>query len=127
MKKIIPGLLALVVLISSCSKGKDVSPNSAIAEVAKPAAAFVINNPASSTMITEDRILDFDNKSANGDFYYWDFGNGKYSTEKVPTNISFAPCGTIATITLTVKNNHGDVSTTSQTFTVLCKGKHVQQ
>ena len=131
MKKLIASLFVLTILVSSCQKSNDLTPNQSTASpdktVAKPTASFKINNTfLGDFSIKEDDVLDFDNKSANADSYYWDFGNGTYSTDKIPANVSFAPCGGIYTITLTVKSKSGNVATYSGTFNILCKGKHVQ-
>jgi PKD repeat protein len=78
----------------------------------------------SDDLLLEGDVLRFDNKSINADSYFWDFGNGTYSEDKSPDNISLSPCGETYTIKLTVKNKSGDSAVYSQTFDILCSGKH---
>ena len=68
-------------------------------------------------------INDFKNNSANADSYFWDFGNGVTSTEKVPTNISFVPCGGNYTITLKVSNRKGETATYAHAYEIQCRGR----
>jgi hypothetical protein len=131
MKNLITNLFLITILVSSCQKGNDLALDKPTAlpdkTVAKPTASFKITNFfLLDNSLKEDDVLDFDNKSTNADSYYWDFGNGTYSTDKIPVNVSFAPCGSTYTISLTVKNKSGDAVTYSGTFNILCKGKHVQ-
>jgi PKD repeat protein len=129
MKKIALASLLICFLVSACKKGNDVSPQSSDAvkpkaAEAKPTASFRITNLVSSGMILEGNITDFENQSQNGNEYLWDFGNGITSSKKIPNDISFIPCGGTYNITLTVKNKSGDVATSSQAYTVLCRGKN---
>ncbi|MEO8768736.1 MAG: PKD domain-containing protein [Ferruginibacter sp.] len=131
MKKIAIASLLICFLVSSCKKGNDVASQSsdavktttAAADV-KPTASFRISNLVSPGMILEGNITDFENTSQNGDTYLWDFGNGITSTQKIPNDISFVPCGGTYSISLTVKNKLGDVATSSQAYTILCRGKN---
>jgi PKD domain len=128
MKKLFTCLLVLTILISSCQKDDSIDSGRSVAlpenAVAKPAASFKINNSLSDDLLIERQILNIDNQSTNAVSYSWDFGNGTYSTDKIPLNISFAPCGSVYTITLTAKNKSGETAVYSQTVTILCSGKH---
>ncbi len=64
--------------------------------------------------------VDFQNNSINADTYYWDFGDGKYSTDKIPADVFFAPCQRTVTISLTVKNRAGETSSISQDYSIQC-------
>ena len=130
MKKITTTLFVLFILISGCQKANDSVQNKSAAlpenntPAAKPAALFNINSPVGKGWVIEGSPLVFDNKSTNADTYYWDFGNGTHSTDKIPFDISFSPCGGTYTITLTVKSKSGDTAVYSETVNVLCNGKH---
>ena len=130
MKKIALASLLICLLATSCKKGNDVSPQSsdavkpATTADVKPTASFRITNLVSPGMILEGNITDFENISLNGDTYLWDFGNGITSTQKIPNDISFVPCGGTYNISLTVTNKSGDVATSSQAYTILCRGKN---
>ncbi len=124
MKKLTVVLAVLVGMISGCQKGKDVVSANQVNPPAKPTASFQISNPIQAGWVLEGSPVIFDNKSTNADSYYWDFGNGSYSTDKTPDNIAFSPCGHTYTITLTAKTKSGDVAVYSETINVLCSGKH---
>ncbi|MFT3911570.1 MAG: PKD domain-containing protein [Ferruginibacter sp.] len=126
MKKILIAFLVTGFLLNGCKKGNEVSSPSTdpVKPAAKPTAAFKITNLVSSGKILEGNITDFDNQSANGDTYLWDFGNGITSGKMIPTDISFSPCGGYYTISLTVKNKAGDAARYSQDFTIMCRGKN---
>ncbi|HVT85544.1 MAG TPA: PKD domain-containing protein [Chitinophagaceae bacterium] len=121
MKYLMIGIAFSFLLIEGCQKS-----NTAVntVPVPKPVAKFSILNLVDSSLILEGNILNFDNQSANAVSYHWNFSDGTSSIDKLPSNISFAPCGRVYTITLTVKNSVGDSSSTSQTFNILCSGKH---
>jgi PKD repeat protein len=111
----------------SCQKEK-VPSNSTTATVPAvqpvaikpPNAGFKITNAISPTSVWEGLTLSLDNISENAASYYWDFGNGITSTDKVPSNISLFPCGLTYTISLTVKDKNGQSSTYSAPFFVMC-------
>jgi PKD repeat protein len=129
MKKLIIGLLAFTMLVSSCKKDSNLAPDKSTTgstgnAVIKPIAFFRIANRVNDDMVVEGSILDIDNRSSGADFYYWDFGNGVGSADKNPGNISFNPCGRTYTITLTVQNKAGDLATYSHTYNILCNGSH---
>lgn len=129
MNRIALASLLICFLATACKKGNDVSSQSVdavkpVSADVKPTSSFRIANLVSSGMILEGNITDFENKSQNGNEYFWDFGNGVTSTQKIPNDISFVPCGGAYNITLTVKNKAGDVATSSQSYTVLCRGKN---
>lgn len=129
MKKILLAFLVIGFLLNGCKKGNDVAaassdPVKQPTEDAKPTAAFKITNLVTSGMILEGNIADFNNQSQNGDTYLWDFGNGLTSTQKIPNDISFVPCGGTYTISLTVKNKTGDAASYSQVYSILCRGKN---
>ena len=127
MKKLFAPFLLLSAIVLGCQKNNNTEitiTNSQSSVIAKPVAVFKINNTIDAGWVLEGSILEFDNKSTNADSYYWDFGNGVYSTDEIPANISFAPCGRTYTVTLTVKNKSGETNTYSQTYNVQCNGKH---
>ncbi len=127
MKQLLSAAALFALVILGCQKNNNaVNPNttSNSNSVPKPVARFTILNPVDSNLILEGNILDFDNQSTNAVSYRWDFDNGVSSDDKIPSNIFLAPCGRVYTITLTVKNSVGDSSSASQTFSILCSGKH---
>jgi PKD repeat protein len=119
MKKIMPAFL-LLLIAWSCKKNEPIKTTPVIV---KPTAFFRINNLVNSNEILEANIADFENTSLNADSYSWDFGNGVHSSQKIPQNISFTPCGGNYTISLVVKNKAGE-SKYEQNYTVLCRGKN---
>ena len=123
MKSFITILLITFCFIG-CKKGNEITTtsNQNQPEKIKPVAGFRINNLVSSDLILEGNIVDFENQSENADSYYWDFGNGVHSTEKIPQNIIFVPCGGHYTISLVVKNTAGE-SKSEQSFVILCRGR----
>src|SRR4030095_11398563 len=121
MKQLLMGLLLVSAMTTGCQKDKSVTDTPTMP---KPAADFKILNGLSNGWVLEGRPLEIGNLSINADSYYWDFGNGMTSTDKIPLDISFSPCGHAYTITLVVKNKSGDAATISQTFTVQCSGQH---
>jgi PKD repeat protein len=128
MKKIFILAVFSLLLINSCKKGNDqVLKASDETTTPKPEARFSIANLASEDLILEGNITDFRNESTNGDSYLWDFGNGITSSEMVPHNISFIPCGGKYTISLTVKNKSGETSTYKQQFEILCRGRNAHR
>ncbi|SRR5258706_3648117 len=125
MKGFYTWLILITVTVISCQKEKAVADattgSSTQAEIIKPPNAdFKITNMASSGNVWEGLKLNFDNISQNADSYYWDFGNGIISTDKIPLDVSLFPCGLTYTISLTVKNKDGQSSTISAPFFVLC-------
>lgn len=107
--------LALVLLIAvatSCKKA-DATPDSN-----PPTAEFKIQNQ--NDEVNEGAALKVTNTSSGSTnvSYLWDFGNGKTSTEKEPT-IAFGMHG-FYNLKLTVTDNQGRSSTTTQTVTVVC-------
>jgi PKD repeat protein len=127
MKQLLICLLVLAASATSCKKDNVISKSSVPeypeAALPNPEAGFKINN-ASDGWIVEGTVLDVSNLSKDADSYYWDFGNGIYSSEKIPTDVSFSPCGKTFTITLVVTSKSGNTDSLSQTFTTLCSGKH---
>lgn len=134
MKKIALLSLLVTIITFGCKKGNEVVTNTAsnnseaiaAASDSRPTATFRIANLTSIGMILEANITDFQNLSQNGNSFHWDFGNGITSDEKLPQNISFAPCGGTSVISLTVTDKNGHSATTSQAFTVQCRGKHAR-
>jgi len=125
MKRFYTCLILITITVISCQKEKGgpvATPVSVTPPVLvkPPNADFKITNAASSGNVWEGLSLSFDNSSQNADSYYWDFGNGTTSTDKIPSNISLLPCGFTYTISLTVKNKDGQSSTYSAPFFVLC-------
>ena len=137
MKKLITGLFVLTILVSSCQKGNNLAPNQSNASsdkpTPKPTASFKITNLYNDNGdILELRTLAFKNTSTNADSYNWDLSTGanysdgivdypmQFSDKAEPANIYIAPCMQTITITLTAKNNAGDISTYSQSFGVQC-------
>ena len=127
MKQSILSLLVLAVFVSGCQKNDKLSSNaSALPDntFTKPAANFKINNTVdinhNRNTIMELWTLDFENNSINADSYYWDFGDGQYSADKIPADVFFAPCQRTVTITLTVKNRAGETSSKSETYSIQC-------
>ncbi len=127
MKQLILGLLVFAIFVSGCQKSDKVNSNaSALPDNAssKPIASFKIINTVdiihNRNTIMELWPLEFANNSINGDSYYWDFGDGKYSTDKIPADVFFAPCQRTVTITLTVKNSAGETSSMSQDYSIQC-------
>jgi PKD repeat protein len=125
MKSFYPCLLLVILIITSCQKDKG-TPNSVTGTsnqpttVNAPSAEFKISNSISSGSVWELLTLNFTNESKNADSYYWDFGNGITSTDKIPSNISLAPCGFTYTVSLTVKNKNGVSSTYATPIFVVC-------
>jgi hypothetical protein len=115
-------ILLLFAFISGCKK----SDNIAKVETAEPktSAFFKIGNLVSNGLILEGNVADFNNLSTNADSYLWDFGNGNTSVQRIPTDISFVPCGGHYTISLQVKNKKGETATYSESFEILCRGKN---
>ncbi|MFN8289731.1 MAG: PKD domain-containing protein [Chitinophagaceae bacterium] len=127
MKTICTFLFAGVMIAAGCNKSNDLKPvttDNTPTVSAKPEASFVITNQVTEGWVFEATELVFDNRSTNADSYTWSFGDGKSSTDKNPANISFSPCGSVVTVTLTAKNKKGEISSSTQTLTVLCAGKH---
>ncbi|HKC37118.1 MAG TPA: hypothetical protein VKB95_13680 [Chitinophagaceae bacterium] len=125
MKRFHTCVILITIIVISCQKekgGPDAIPASSTLPVMvkPPNADFKITNMPSSGNVWEGLNLSFDNSSQNADSYYWDFGNGTTSTEKIPSGISLVPCGFTYTISLTVKNKDGQSSTYSAPFLVLC-------
>lgn len=58
----------------------------------------------------------FDNNSANGNSFYWDFGDGNFSTDVNPSHV-YASSGTY-TVTLVVSDTNGCFSADSVVFDV---------
>ncbi|MEO6668527.1 MAG: hypothetical protein ABIN36_03555 [Ferruginibacter sp.] len=131
MKKIAIASLLICFLINGCKKGNEINDNTKPvpannADIQQPTASFKIANLTSLGMILEANISDFQNLSQNGNTYHWDFGNGITSDSKIPQGISFTPCGATNTISLSVTNKSGQIATCSQTYTILCRGKHAR-
>jgi hypothetical protein len=129
MKKLIAGLLVMTLLVTGCHKDSGLVADKTTTGLPdnvfiKPTAFFRISNRVNDDMVVEGSVLDFDNRSAGADFYYWTFGNGTASADKNPANVSFSPCGHTCTITLTVQNKSGDIATYSHTYDILCNGNH---
>ena len=124
MKKIFMLLAVLSLSSISCRKENAVTDPAPPVSIQKPVANFRVINALDSGWILEGSTITFENLSANADSYSWNFDNGTNSTDKTPSDISFAPCGRTYTITLTVKNKAGDSSTYSETFNIQCNGKH---
>ena len=128
MKQLLICVLLLGAIATGCGKDQSIvksttpDPNETIA--AKPVAEFKILNTVGDGWVLEGSVLEFGNLSKNADSYSWDFGNGTFSKDKTPNDVSFSPCGNTYTITLVAKNKSGDVATYSQTFNVQCSGKH---
>jgi hypothetical protein len=122
MKKIFFPVFLFSVLINGCKKNDDTQPVPAPAEE-KVVASFDITNLVSPDMIREGNICDFTNTSKGATSYTWDFGNNTSSSEVLPSNQSFVPCGGTYTITLTAKNKSGKIATCSHSYTILCRGK----
>ena len=127
MKRFYTCLILIILIVVSCKKEK-ITSNSTTATVPavqpvvikSPNAGFRISNAISPVSVWEGLNLSFDNISENADSYYWDFGNGITSTDRVPSNISLAPCGLTYTISLTVKSKDGQSSTYSVPYFVVC-------
>lgn len=122
MKKVFILVAFVTILVNGCKKGNDIKADNLPAVIEKPTASFKIDNLVSEDLILEGNIVDFDNQSLQAGTYYWDFGNGIYSNDKIPQNISFVPCGGKYTISLVVTNKAGE-SRYAQTFDILCRGK----
>lgn len=83
-------------------------------------AAFT-SNPVVDSAIYIPSGITFTDNSVNGTSWFWDFGDGGFSTEKNPHHVYTIPGK--YTVTLTVTNENGCVSHVSQTpFTVLDPG-----
>ncbi len=112
-------LFAFIALVSSCQK-KSVD-EVYFDETALPApsglvADFVINHQNGSVN-EKDPVL-VTNQSQNAVSYEWNLGNGVTSTEATPS-FDYQMHG-IYTITLKVKDIHGNIKQTSKNITVLC-------
>ena len=120
-------IILFALVAGSCQKGSsDVAKTGTSAgpvvtpAAPPPSANFRISNAINATSIWEMLKLTFENSSKNADSYFWDFGNGITSTDKIPQNIEFAPCSMTYTITLTVKSKDGQSSTFSAPYFVAC-------
>lgn len=122
MKKLYFLLILPTILVLSCQKNqvKENNEPNTTPETLKPTAAFKVTNEAATNAIWEFIPVKFENNSSNAESYLWDFGNGVTSTEKVPTDVSYVPCGTQRTITLTVKNKSGQTSSYAVTYDIAC-------
>jgi PKD repeat protein len=126
MKQFSIVLLALAIIVSSCTKSSsdasksDTPSTPVVAKAPPPTADFKINNAISTTTVWEGLALDLQNTSANGDSYFWDFGNGVTSTERAPANVSLFPCGLTYTISLTVTGKDGQSNTYSAPYYIQC-------
>lgn len=137
MRKSLSAGAIAVLLLSACSKGKDATaPAATPAPEPKPTASFKVVNAAplnnGGAALRELQTLTIQNTSTNAVSYSWDLSTAanysdgvidqpmRYSDKTEPSNIYMIPCMQDVTITLTAKNKTGDVSTSSQTFTVQC-------
>jgi PKD repeat protein len=128
MKQLSIFILLSAIIISSCQKSKEstsvVTPpvTSAAPAAPAPTASFKITSTLATGNhnVQELKTMVFENDSENGDSFFWDFGNGTTSTEKVPSNITLWPCQTTLTIKLTVTSKNGKVATYSDLYNVIC-------
>jgi hypothetical protein len=128
MKQLSILIVLSAIIISSCQKNKEgasvvtppVTPATPVAPA--PTASFKITSTLATGThnVQELKTMVFENDSENGDSYFWDFGNGTYSTEKVPSNIMLWPCQTTLTVKLTVTSRDGKVATYSDPYNVIC-------
>ena len=117
-------LLTTIVIVTGCKKssngGSERSSDQIVTEPLKPlSAAFKINNSTEHGLL-EANYLDFNNLSQNAISYFWDFGDGTVSTDKVPSNFYYGACGANYTIRLTVKNAAGKAVTFSECYHIIC-------
>src|SRR5258705_10251769 len=130
MKKFSIAVLLLTAIVCGCQKaGRSDSsvtttpPKPTVTPAAAPVASFKITNTLSGVdgaAVKEGTPLAIENDSRNGDTYYWDFGNGNFSTEKTPGDAYLYPCMQTQTVSLKVTNANGVSTTLSQSFYVAC-------
>ena len=125
MKQVLIAGLIFTIMITGCKKPNE-NPSCATPEE-KLTASFKINNLVYDNFILEGNIIDFSNDSKNAVSYSWDFDNSITSTDKIPANQSFEPCGGVYNIKLTAKSKKGEIATSTQQFVVLCKGKNAHR
>ena len=124
-------ILLLAAIAIGCSKNSHSgssstsAPMNPVIHAAPPVASFKITNTIAVSGVNGDAVkegtpLAISNSSQNGATYYWDFGNGNTSTEKVPSNEFLYPCMQNNTVTLTVTNADGVSTTSSQSIYVAC-------
>jgi hypothetical protein len=112
------------ILLMNCSKPDMVKNNEQNQAADIPTASFKVNNEFSPGNILEGNIVDFENESTKACSYEWNFGNGITSNSRVPTNISYLPCGGQYTITLKAKAANGQVASFSKVYDIQCRGKN---
>lgn len=127
MKRVLPLLILVGLAFAGCSKKDQVTPTSSQPQVneQKATASFQISNQLSEGKILEGNILDVVNTSKNAVSYEWNFGNGTISHLSSPSDISYVPCGGRYTITLKAFDAKGNVSVSSGSYEIMCRGRNV--
>ena len=113
MKKSLFILFSVVIGFTACKKTQILTTT--------PEAAFSTNIINGHDPSESDAII-LTNTSSENSNYFWDFGNGKTSTEKSPTAY-YAMHGNY-NIKLTVTDSKGLAPTTSHEVLILCKFKN---
>jgi hypothetical protein len=111
-------------LMLNCSKPDRPMPADQQQTDLQPSASFRITNEFSPGYILEANMVDFVNESTDACSYTWDFGNGVVSHSRIPSDISFTPCGGKYTITLRVKASNGKEDSFSKEYEIQCRGKN---
>ncbi len=105
-----------VTLTASNENGCTTSSTGTVTVVAKPTAAFSLNN---FNVCTSGNTVSLTNTSTGATSYLWDFGNGVLSNQANPT-VTYSTAGTY-TITLTATNSNGCSDVATQTVTTVTK------
>ncbi|MEI2748622.1 MAG: PKD domain-containing protein [Ferruginibacter sp.] len=111
-------------LMLNCSKPDRAIPNEQQQTEVQPSASFRITNEFSPGYLLEANLIDFVNESSQACSYTWDFGNGIVSHSRIPSDISFTPCGGKYTITLRVKAANGKEDSFSKEYEIQCRGRN---
>ncbi|WP_282032246.1 PKD domain-containing protein [Winogradskyella eximia] len=119
-KKYINFFLIFFIIVSSAIALNNTSDNKRVGayDVAPPTVSFVFNN---NNVCSGQSVSFTSTVTGNGPFdYAWNFGDGGTSTQANPNHSFIAlGCGTQNfNVTLTVTDDNGEASTTSQSITV---------